>query len=202
MSYNTNTMVRLLGKVSLYSISEEIVFTADNCTVGFLYPSKAGVFKSCISTYSSLNGYLYFEVEIINVTNCRIGIVNNFYNKYAPVGYDNNGYSFGNDGYIFNNGKRYNYRNFYKAKDIIGVFVRINGGKIDIKENIVCETKVKSLRKGSFVKFFKNNEDLGIAFNNLEGEFFTPIISMTLGTEVRFNFGPFFAYPENIEENL
>ncbi|KAG0434583.1 Set1/Ash2 histone methyltransferase complex subunit ASH2 [Dictyocoela muelleri] len=57
----------------------------------------------------------------------------------------------------------------------------------------------KESKNHSFVKFFKNGVDMGIAYENVEPGVYFPAISLYNGASAEFNFGPFYIYPNGYE---
>lgn len=49
--------------------------------------------------------------------------------------------------------------------------------------------------QGSEIRFFKNGIDQGVAFRNVYEGTYYPAVSLYMGANVTFNFGPKFKYP-------
>ncbi|RVD91428.1 Set1 Ash2 histone methyltransferase complex [Tubulinosema ratisbonensis] len=119
----------------------------------------------------------YFEINVIKSVGIRIGFIQSDAEMNGPIGIDSKGYSYGNvNGYKFFNSIRRKYGCSFKEKDIIGALLYRESGT-------------------SFIKFYKNGKDLGVAFYNIPHELFYPAVSLYGGSVVNFNFGPYFAYP-------
>lgn len=119
-----------------------------------------------------------YEVTINKCTNVRIGIANKKANSFLPLGADEYSYAFSNQGYIFHNSVRYVYGESFTVNDIIGVeYTR------------------------HYLKFYKNGNDLGVAFWNIQPECF-PGYSLYGDCEVMFNYSDLLAYCKNHKDDL
>ncbi|TBT98579.1 subunit ASH2 of Set1/Ash2 histone methyltransferase complex [Hamiltosporidium magnivora] len=160
-----------------------------------------GGYRSALSTHGLLSGNFYYEAQIESKSgNIRLGFGQKNTDIYAPAGYDKYSYSYGDaNGYIFHNSVRKTYSDTYKYKDIIGVLLSINTEPTVLKDytrsTLVLDSSLKFVSRFSFIKFFKNGEDLGIAFSNINPGIYHAVVSLYCGGEVSLNFGPFFAYP-------
>jgi hypothetical protein len=86
----------------------------------------------------------------------------------------------------------------YKFGDIIGVEISLGMGEAlfvrrDREGALLPE--VESARELSYVKFYKNGEDLGIAYKDIRRGIYRAAISIYGRGSVDLNFGPYFAYP-------
>lgn len=154
-----------------YKCNENIIIEKDGLTA-----TNSIGYRTVIADTGS-SGSIYFEVNVIKSVGIRIGFITSEGELNGPVGADNKGYSYGNvNGYKFHNSVRERYGITYKENDIIGALL-LRG------------------KEYSFIKFFKNGTDLGMAFYNIPDDIFYPAVSLYDGSIVNLNFGPYLAYP-------
>lgn len=171
-----------------------------NCTI------ESVGYGSIRATHGTTIGTFYFEVKIENPkkepAHTRIGWAKKHSELCVPFGIDQNSYSYRDiKGDIFNKNERKDYGRPYGKGDIIGCLIHLNGYEVkeyptkieemiqDGKEFKFIETYEPILiSQGSFIKFYQNGLDQGIAFKDIEAGKYYPAISLYGGANVSFIF--------------
>lgn len=150
-------------------------------------------YRTILATQGLRRGKMYFEVEVASSKGAvRIGIATPSVEVNGPVGMNAEGYSYGSkNGYAFHMARRKRYGPSYGYRDIIGVLL-----VLETNSPVSCEKKCCTDRGISYVKFSKNGTSLGVAYEDLKEAEFRPAISLYGGSAATFNFGPYFAFPD------
>jgi len=171
------------------------------------------------ATHGVASGSWYFEVKVNTPQNgedghTRLGWCTEMGELQAPVGYDQNSYSYRDrianaatdtPGCRFHDSTGVEYGGSYGPGDVIGCWLKMGPGtasvrsrqRINIKgvEYIVEEERERTPSVGSHIAFFKNGEPQGTAFEDVWAEVYYPAASLFRAAAVTFNFGPTFAFP-------
>lgn len=171
-----------------------------NCTI----KSPCG-YGSIRASHGAIKGTYYFEVKIDTPTSeqshTRIGWSNKHAELCVPFGYDQHSYSYRDKGDVFHKSQRKDYGKSYGKGDVIGCLIHLKGYNVDeyptkIEEFIQDGKKFKFIEtnyptiisQGSFIKFYLNGKDQGIAFHDLEAGKYFPAISLYGGANVSIIF--------------
>ncbi|KRH94782.1 histone H3 (Lys4) methyltransferase complex, subunit CPS60/ASH2/BRE2 [Pseudoloma neurophilia] len=129
-----------------------------------------------VRTISGIIGSFYFEITVLN-PQVRVGICTKSFNLLSPVGGPYS-WAYGSfKGYKYHENIRNVYNERFDKFDVISVW-----------------------KNNNQLRFFKNGEDCGLAFDNLEEntEYFPCLSFHGKGAEVEINFGPCFSYLDGI----
>jgi len=128
----------------------------------------------------------------------------------APVGYDKFGFAYCNiDGSKVYEARRMPYNTSYGPGDIIGFLIHLpelastlplpTTNSISNSTNVISAAssttgnkEEQSVHLGSFIAFYKNGEELGIAFKDINRGEYYPSVSLYFKAAVSVNFGPSF----------
>lgn len=138
-------------------------------------------YRSVLCTKGVSTGVLYFEAEVLSTEGAvRIGFASLSAEVNGPIGMDNEGYCYGSrNGYVFHQSKRKRYGPTYGHRDIVGSLVVLKHATDGV----------------SYMKFSKNGEDLGVAYEDIPCKELRPAASLYNGGCIALNFGPYFAFP-------
>ena len=156
-------------------------------------------------------GSWYFEVKVGQplhgeAAHTRLGWCTEMGELQAPVGYDQNSYSYRDiGGTKFHEARGAEYGEAYGPGDVIGCHLRMGDPpaterkrqRINMKgvEYIVEEEVERTPSTGSAISFYKNGACQGVAFADVWAEKYYPAASLYKAALVTFNFGPDFAFP-------
>lgn len=141
-----------------------------------------------------IDGHFYFEV-ICTKGNCRIGIGNKESLKSSFLGNDSHSYCIDtNDGFKYTKHKKNVYMRKPKNTDIIGVLFGFSDTPPQFK--YIDDRDECSISKYSFVSFFVNGFNCGIAYEFIETGTYFAAVSLYEKSEVEMNLGPYYAFPE------
>lgn len=130
-------------------------------------------------------GSFYFEVILKNsVGGVRVGFTGTERVIDGPMGVEKESYAIGSaNGYIFNDSTRIKYAYPFKKGDVVGCYCFLSEGESVFSDRFdeVIE------RKGSYISFSINGEDLGVAYYGIKGIMW-PGISLSHKAKVHVNF--------------
>jgi hypothetical protein len=168
------------------------------------------------ATHCVHDGSFYFEVKIENPIqdggHTRIGWARRPAKTSFPCGNDQFSYSYRDiGGDVFHDGFSKSYGGSYKAGDVIGCYIHLprydftqTESEIErfVEHGVECEWTQEKIPlvplKGSFMKFYLNGKDQGIAFADLIVGKYYPAISVYRGGYVTCEFVDFKYPPKNI----
>ncbi|KAM0688339.1 hypothetical protein COBT_000398 [Conglomerata obtusa] len=145
-------------------------------------------FVNSTNTYTTYTTYnmpiktkIKYEVMIIRGKYIRIGLSSASCKKYMPVGSTKSSFAYSSKGYKLKNSVRKVYGETYTAGDVVGVEV-----------NVVDK----------YVRFWKNGNDMGVAYWNLDKKIMFPSVSLYGECLVEVNYGKYHAFVRNNIEDL
>ncbi|KAF7683139.1 Set1/Ash2 histone methyltransferase complex subunit ASH2 [Astathelohania contejeani] len=172
------------------SFNKAVIVNGDGITV-----EGVGGHRIAVCTHGLVRGVLYFEIEVLNdIGHIRVGVSNQRNDLNGPLGLGVGEYSYGSfRGYKFTGGVKHRYGPTFGIRDFIGVEIGLGSGRTEMRNYLVCQEAY--IKEPSYIKFYKNGEDLGIAFSDLEYGVYYPAISLYQGAKVKFIWEPFVAFP-------
>lgn len=184
--------------------------------------AKLGGYRSCMATHGISYGTAYFEALISGnhtLGNVRMGLARLQAHLGGPVGMDKFGYGLTDSGHIVHDARKTPFwSNVLPSETIIGILVHLPKGirpfeqyveqtPFDHKGRKMLQCKLKMrkrnhIKAGSFIKFFINGQDAGVAFKDLFDGTYFPMFSVYRGGCVQVNFGPRFVYGPGEEQSF
>lgn len=182
------------------------------CSIG-----KCG-YSSVLATHGIREGYGFFEIVLLRDCQIRVGWSRETKEFNVPLGFDKNSFSYASKGQFFveRRGKPYG-ESFGRVGDIIGCLIflpkRLTEKQIrrsveayeveGVKYQIIKEEDIEEVSQGSFMQFFVNGKDQGIA-PHVDVNFgkYYPGVSLYMDAAVTFTFKDYRYPPSAIKEKL
>ena len=205
-------------EVSKENSSPSFAISADKMTV-----SNPKGYSIARGSFGIREGTLFFEVDILERGPCpfesqtephiRLGVAMSQAEAEAPIGYDYFGFCYRDlDGSTFYQSRRKDYGKPFHEGDTVGVLLELPPIPPETPEVLVKVLTIPGskatgrkpptplpLHPGSKLSFFVNGEPQGVAYSDFHCGTYYPAVSSYMGGQARFNFGPDFKYPPNME---
>ena len=160
-------------------------------------PPNAPMLEPLIPTHLTLCYETHnLETILYSAAHTRIGFATVQADLELPIGSDVHGYSYRDvDGSKFHMGKRRDYSVGYTPNDVIGCMIKLNPQKPKVKGKKE-EGPVTS--EGSWIRFFKNEEDLGVCFADIYEGCYYPAVGLYQFARVEICMGPGLKYEDRL----